>query len=273
MLRRHPWVSTAVGAVTLAILLNGARQRDLFRAVLYLAAVAISCVAAELVFRKRHCADAPVPVHGASVEAVVLVASFALGLFWLYTRFVRQSFPPPGVGRLLWLAVLIGCVFSALPAIVLLLRYRLQDLGVRVTGVAAVPIVIVIFAAATALSPVPTVTWPRLLKESGGSLWSLTGTLLTAAVPEEFFRFAWQTRVGALRRNRAAGWFIASVAWAILHAPRFWDEGHSAIGTLMGVVDIVPLGLLWGYLMHRTRSLLPSTLLHATNIWGLQNLA
>jgi membrane protease YdiL (CAAX protease family) len=41
----------------------------------------------------------------------------------------------------------------------------------------------------------------------------------------------------------------------------------------MGVVDIVPLGLLWGYLMHRTRSLLPSTLLHATNIWGLQNLA
>jgi membrane protease YdiL (CAAX protease family) len=97
--------------------------------------------------------------------------------------------------------------------------------------------------------------------------------LLTAAVPEEFFRFAWQTRVGALRRNRAAGWFIASVAWAILHAPRFWDEGHSAIGTLMGVVDIVPLGLLWGYLMHRTRSLLPSTLLHATNIWGLQNLA
>ena len=38
------------------------------------------------------------------------------------------------------------------------------------------------------------------------------------------------------------------------------------------MADIVPLGLLWGYLTHRTGSFLPSVVLHATNIWGLQNL-
>lgn len=274
MLRRHPYVSIAVGTVSLAILVNGARQRDLVRAILYLAAVTGSGVAAEFVFRWRRCSSAAVPVRGASVETAVIVASFAFGLFWLYERFVRQYAPPPGIGRVLWLAILIGCVFSALPALVLLLRhYRLQDLGVRLTGIAAASIVLAIFAAAAAVSPVSTVTLPELFKASGGSVLTLIGISLTAAVPEEFFRFAWQTRVGALFHNRAVGWFIASTAWAVMHAPRFWFQGHSAIGTLMSVVDILPLGLLWGYLTHRTRSFLPSMLLHATNVWGLQNLA
>ena len=40
----------------------------------------------------------------------------------------------------------------------------------------------------------------------------------------------------------------------------------------VGVLDIVPLGLLWGYLTHRTGSLVPAVLLHLTNFWGLQNL-
>jgi membrane protease YdiL (CAAX protease family) len=58
----------------------------------------------------------------------------------------------------------------------------------------------------------------------------------------------------------------------MLHGPKDWNESHSLAATVMGVLNIVPLGLLWGYLTHRTRSMVSSILLHATNVWGLQNL-
>lgn len=96
--------------------------------------------------------------------------------------------------------------------------------------------------------------------------------MISAALPEEFLRFAWQTRVSALFANRTTGWLVATMIWAMLHAPKIWSESHSLIGTSMGVVSIVPLGLLWGYLTHRMRSFLPSMLVHATDVWGLQNL-
>jgi membrane protease YdiL (CAAX protease family) len=34
---------------------------------------------------------------------------------------------------------------------------------------------------------------------------------------------------------------------------------------------MMPIGFLWGYLTHRTKSLLPAVLVHGLNFWGLQN--
>jgi len=31
------------------------------------------------------------------------------------------------------------------------------------------------------------------------------------------------------------------------------------------------MGLLWGYMTHRTKSLLPAVLVHGFNLWGLHN--
>lgn len=272
-IRRHPFVTLATASVAVTILIYHAAHQHLVRALLYFAAVGAGAAAAEYVFRRRACSPAPVPVRNAGMELFVLVGSFAAGLWWLSERFIRQYQPPRGFGRLIWLTILIGCVFNALPAVVLLSRgYGLKELGVRRTGIAAVPLVLVIFAAAAGLSPVPVVTLRQLLQETGGSIVGLIGVALAAAVPEEFFRFTWQTRAGAFLHNRAAGWFVASVAWAVLHAPKDWDQTHSTVATAMSVINIIPLGLLWGYLIHRTRSMMPSILLHATNIWGLQNL-
>jgi membrane protease YdiL (CAAX protease family) len=36
--------------------------------------------------------------------------------------------------------------------------------------------------------------------------------------------------------------------------------------------DIIPIGLLWGYITWRTKSLFPSVVVHGFNLWGLQNL-
>jgi membrane protease YdiL (CAAX protease family) len=85
---------------------------------------------------------------------------------------------------------------------------------------------------------------------------------------EEFLRMSWQTRLGAVLKNPAAAWFFTAWVWSALHVPGFTDSSWEA--TLQGVAEMVPLGLLWGYILHRTQSLWPTVLLHATNIWGLQ---
>ena len=271
--RRRPGIGLALAGLVICILTNAFIQHDLGRALLYLAVVAVSVVLIDVTLARWPASTRPVPVRNVGGEAVLLIVTFALGLFWLTGRFVWNLRPEPGLLRGLWLAILVGCVFNALPAIVLLARrYRLTDLGLRITGLQAVPLVIATFAAVTlALSPA-SITWRGAVEETG-SIGALIGTALLAAVPEEFFRFAWQTRVGAWLKDPAVGWLVASVCWALLHGPKDWDESHSLVATLMGVVNIVPLGLLWGYLTHRTGSMLPAIALHATNLWGLQNLS
>jgi Type II CAAX prenyl endopeptidase Rce1-like len=57
----------------------------------------------------------------------------------------------------------------------------------------------------------------------------------------------------------------------LLRRPVDYSQSHSTVEAMLGVINIVPLGLLWGYLTHRTGSFLPSMLLHGLNFWGLQN--
>ena len=275
--RRHPVVTGAIAAILASILVNAVVMHDAGRAVLYVVVLGLSIVLVDIVLARwpaRNGNDGRIAVRSAALETGMLAAAFLVGFGWLYARFVRNDRPAPGPMRLVWLALLIGCVFQALPAMVLLLRrYRLSDLGLRISGLQGLPLIIALFATAgLALSP-STTTWKGIVEESGGSTLTVIETALLAAVPEEFLRFAWQTRLGAWLKQPALGWLVASMLWALLHAPKDWDESHSLPSTIMGVVDIVPLGLLWGYLTHRTRSMLPAILLHATNIWGLQNLA
>jgi len=271
--RRHPLVTGVVGAVAVSILLRAYDAGDLGRAVAYLAVVVVSVILVDLVVWRSRNPGKPVAVRNAGLELGVLAVSFAAGAAWLYARFVARYQPAPGLFRLVWLALLVGCVFNALPALFLLARrYRVSELGVRASGLAAFPLVLAIFAASSLVLFPGAVTWKGIVAETGGSWSAILGTALLAAVPEEFFRFAWQTRVGAWLKRPAAGWLVASIAWALLHGPKDWDESHSVGDTVMGMVDIVPLGLLWGYLTRRSQSMLPSVLLHLTNVWGLQNL-
>jgi membrane protease YdiL (CAAX protease family) len=92
-----------------------------------------------------------------------------------------------------------------------------------------------------------------------------------AALSEEFLRVMWQTRVGAWRKNPALGWIVGTCVWATIHGPRFWSTSGLVHRTL-GVMDIIPIGLLLGYMTHRTNSFLSAGLMHGTNIWLLNDL-
>lgn len=269
--RRHPRATAIVGVTVAVVLANAVVQGDARRALLYLGVVSLSVAAIDVVLGRE--APSPTGVRSPGWESAWLAGAYVLGFAWLFARFVLDFRPAPGLLRLGWLVVLIAFVFQAGPAAFLLARrYRLGDLGLRLAGLQAAPLVILLFGSSALVFTPGHATWRMAFEEAGGSWLAVVQTALLAAVPEEFFRFAWQTRLGAWLKSPAVGWLVAAFVWAGLHAPKDWDDTHAVGSTVMGVINIVPLGLLWGYLTHRTRSILPSIALHATNIWGLQNL-
>jgi membrane protease YdiL (CAAX protease family) len=237
----------------------------------YLAAVAIGVVAIDATLLALRASPKPIPVRNPRLESLVLIVFGLIALGWLTSRFVFNYRPEAGPFRLVWMAVGLGGVFFVIPTLFLFSRrYWPADLGLRLQGlVVAFPVLATFAAIAFAFSR-QSITWSGALKEAGSPL-GLVQTAISACLPEEFFRFAWQTRLGAWMRNPAVGWLIASIAWAALHGPVDYSESHSSVQALIGVMNIVPLGLLWGYLTHRTGSFLPSMLLHGLNLWGLQN--
>jgi membrane protease YdiL (CAAX protease family) len=106
--------------------------------------------------------------------------------------------------------------------------------------------------------------------------WGLMGLLLTgiveAALPEEFVRMLLQTRLGSTLKNKGLGFVLATFLWASMHIPiGFRDSKAGPWHVIAGAWVIMPMGFLWGYITHRTKSLFPSILMHGLNLWGLQN--
>jgi membrane protease YdiL (CAAX protease family) len=153
----------------------------------------------------------------------------------------------------------------------LVFKYGLKDLGIRFVGLAPVPLVIVCFGT-TAWAFHTGVTWHNVVGETNGRAWLVPFvSFFAAALPEEFLRMFWQTRLGAVLNNSAIGWLAASVIWAFLHVPYFNADSHNCFRAFQIAFDMVPLGLFWGYFTHRSQSILPAICLHGTNFWGLQN--
>jgi membrane protease YdiL (CAAX protease family) len=270
--RMHRTISAMLGCIVVVLLAASIRHGNTRQCLVYLAAVAISVVAIDAMSFARQASSAPIPVRDPRLESLVLVGFGLIALAWLTGRFVFNFRPESGGLRLAWIVIGLGAVFSILPALFLFSRHcGPADLGLRFRGVTAALPVLAIFAGLTFALSRHTITWSGALAEAGSPL-GLVQVALLACLPEEFFRFAWQTRIGAWMKNPAVGWLIASIAWAMLHGPVDYSQSHSTVEATLSVIDIVPLGLLWGYLTHRTGSFLPSMLLHGLNFLGLQNL-
>jgi membrane protease YdiL (CAAX protease family) len=191
----------------------------------------------------------------------------------------HNSLPLPVALLRIFLVVLIVGNAGLLLFDLAVLKYHLRDLGFRLAGLRCV-LPVLICTAGFAAIPVCGFDpdrlqawwgrcWSFLISYGGGSLGlGVLHSFLFPALSEEFLRMSWQTRLGAALNNSAVAWFGTACVWSALHIPSFQSDGWWR--TLQGVAEMVPIGLLWGYILHRTRSLLPSALLHATNIWGLQ---
>jgi len=268
LVRRHPIAASCVAAIAVAVAASGVHRGHARQTAAYLAAVALGAVVTDLLTLRG--AVAPLPVRSPRRESIVIGACWAVAMGWLLQRFVENYRPSAPIARLAWATAGLGCVFTIMPALWLLTRrYSPRDLGLRLNGLAAAIAVLAIFATIALTCAPASMTWREI--RTLGPL-DIAEIALSAALSEEFFRVIWQTRVGAWLRSPAAGWLIASIAWALLHFPKDLADDGSVHSALIDAIDIVPLGLLWGYLTHRARSFVPSAVLHACNVWGLQNL-
>jgi len=109
------------------------------------------------------------------------------------------------------------------------------------------------------------------VEEGGGIFGALFSGFILAGLSEEFFRAVGQTRLGVYINNKGLGWFIITVIWALMHAPKWYSEDRHLTEAILGSIRIIPIGLMWGYITHRTKSFLPAVIVHGTNFWGLQN--
>ncbi len=255
------------------VLFTGSRNHILIKAVSYLVAMWLCSLLADMWVLRRRTGPEDFPVKKPLQETIYAVLCTLLGILFLVFRYMLLDWN--NTGGLIKLAVLPLILFVfpiVLGLIMLLYKYKLKDLGFRasVSILLALP-VISITAIAAYLAARGNFTFQAVYRETGVVAGLLFEGFIVAALPEEFTRMILQTRLGALFKNKGFGWFLASFIWACLHIPNFYSQNHDLSGALVGALRILPLGLMWGYMTFRTKSIFPAIIAHGFNMWGLQN--
>ena len=272
LIRRHRLVATLVAVTFAAVLCQAVWFGKLPQRLAFLGAVVASAGVVDLLLARPR--PTPLPVRRPRLELAVATVCLVLALVFLLMRFGPA--PPPYIGwpARLFLVVGVLCVLNLPVALMDLLglRYRFGDLGYHLNGrgLRAVPVILLCFYGLGWLTGAHCTLLPFIQEQ--GSVWrALFTAVFIAPLPEEFFRRTWQTRLGAVTRNPAAAWLLTAGFWAALHAPIFHAGETTWTPALLNCLNLIPLGLLWGYVLHRTRSQFPSLLLHGFNFSGLQN--
>ncbi len=207
-------------------------------------------------------------------ETFLIALYFLLAFIFLYFRYMAPiKWEDLNVKiKLLLVPILFLFVFPlGLTITLFVLRYKLKDLGIRFSGLLiAIPVIAIIAVTGLLFAP-HDFTFSTVYEEEGGLFGLLVEGFIIAGLLEEFWRFIAQTRFAAFLKNKGLGWFIATVLWALMHVPTFYNQGHSITDAFLGALSKIPLGLLWGYMTIRTKSIWPSVLVHGMNMWGLQN--
>jgi membrane protease YdiL (CAAX protease family) len=271
--RHNKLTFTLLVLIASLVLYLGRKHQTLPQAYVYLFVMWLCAVVTDAWVLTRP-AKMEFPVKKPVNESVLLLIYTGLAMVGLLLRFNLLNWDStPGLVRLGVAVLLFGFTFPIVLAITLLIkRYRPADLGVRLHGILlAVPLILIISVSAHLIAP-EGFTWDKIKQELGSNILIilLTG-LISAGLSEEFFKMVTMTRLGRLIQNNGLAWILAIVTWAFMHSPKWYHDDKDMNEALLGAVRIMPIGLMWSYITWRTKSILPATIVHGTNFWGLQN--
>lgn len=275
IVRTYPAAMLLVCATFGLVLYYGWIDHRMAHAVGYLFAVWLGAFVTDLVviLRPRVAIGFPVkkPVWK---ELTAILVCTSLGLVFLGIRFSSLWTSLHGTPRVAAGSLVVFAYPIALALVYLLgFRYRPSQLGVNL-HYWYLPLFIHLIVGGITLIAAPEKShWHAAFAEFG-ALNLLFTSIVCAALSEEFLRMLLQTRLGEALRNKGLGFVLATFIWAAMHLPvtaqgSWSDFRHLLFG---GMWTITPIGFLWGYMTHRTKSLLPAVLVHGLNLWGLQNL-
>lgn len=260
IIKRHPVIVGLLACLAVFLLLRWYPTEMFRQRAANLVAILIGTLVLDSYFLFQTNKTDPIKIFKPKSELILSGISVLTELVWLHFEFSGYNERLIGIPRLIWMVVGLGCMYNLIIALIFLFgfKYKLKDLGFRCAYIWAALPVIFIFGAVSWFFG----TWTdinSIIHTYGSPLKTLLIGVFIAALPEEFSRFIWQTRMGVLLRNSAVGWLLASILWCALHYPRIPNCEY--------LLAILPFGLFWGYVTYRTRSILPSVLIHGTNMW------
>ena len=271
--KRHPLVTAIIVLLGSCILAYSTAEGREVQAIAYLGAVLVSALVVDFLAAKMSVGSDPILVRSPVKETLWILATYAV----VIALSTLKSFVLTGDtwDPVRWGVYGMNALF-VFPTVLIVLflkwGYRPRDIGIRFRHFwIGLPVIAVFAIAAFTLAP-GKIQFANNFRDLGIPQ-TFFISFFVAAAPEEFVRYLAQTRLGKLFGNYAAGWLTASVVWALLHLPSFYAHStHGFASAFMGVVAIIPLGLLWSFMNHRTRSITPAVLVHGTNLWALQDL-
>jgi membrane protease YdiL (CAAX protease family) len=273
---RHYPAATLLALATFAVSLrNGYLDGRSAQAAGYLLAVVLGVFVTDIVVARR-----PRPAVGFPIrwpigqEVAAILGCTLLGLVYLALHFSSVGQAMPRSERLALFPILALFTFPVALALIYLLHYRYKpsELGINLRYLYLPLLVLLIFGAITFWIAPEESHWRSFFHQFGVWGWLFSG-LLGAALSEEFTRMLLQTRLAGAFHNIGLGFVAATFIWACLHIPINHSQIQNAIWmrAFLGAITLMPVGFLWGYMTHRTKSILPAVLVHAFNLWGLVN--
>ena len=275
IIRTYPAAVAIALASALCVLYCGHLTHRTAHAIAYLIAVWLCAFATDVVVNLRPSPAIGFPIHYSSVqESGVILACTVLGQVFLFIRFSALWDTMQGLPKL----ALITLVVFTYPIVLALIylffyRYKPSELGINLRFWYLPLLIHLLWGGIAITTARNTIIWRSYIQQNG-----IAGTLITgvicAALAEEFTRMLLQTRLGALFHDKGMGFVTATLLWVCIHIPKSYP--HTKDGTVpllffIKLATFIPHGLLWGYMTHRTKSLLPAVLVHGFNFWGLQN--
>ncbi len=205
---------------------------------------------------------------------IVILATSIAGLLLTYWFCIADQ---ENVSQTVRIVTLIIRLLFAFPVFLLVYffvfgKYRAKELGLWNFKYWFVSLpLIVLIGGITYLTFPEGMQFKDMLKSNGIEAFILLG-FFTAAIPEEIVRSFFQSRLAAVIDNKSIAWFVVSLVWALKHIPLFSFNSGNYYDAIISALGIMPIGLLWGYLNERYKSIIPAVLMHGTNLWGLQNI-
>lgn len=257
------------------ILFTSYQNKTVTHALGYILCAWLCCLLTDIVIYAFPKPVAKLPIKkSARTELFTIIICTVLGVAFLCIRFFTDWQHLAAPVKLVCIPLILF-TFPIVLAIIYLFRYKYKprELGINI-NYWFVPILLHLVWGGVTMWVAPEKShWTEMWKEYG-ILGALFTGLISAALPEEFLRMLLQSRIGRAFNAPAFGLFAATAIWGAMHIPVGYNQDHMPV-TLFGAIEsvayLMPIGMFWGYLTYRTRSLIPSVLMHGFNLWGLQN--
>jgi membrane protease YdiL (CAAX protease family) len=228
-------------------------------------------------FTKRIQPENEIEVKEPPKELVLALLFSLLGVVFITINFYLKS-SGEQIGFIIRLPILLGMLFFTFPigiAIYLLIKkYRISQLGFRYKPLSYLLLGIFIWGITGIFAYLfnrSGIIWVEGYKELGGLSGIILQGVIGAGLVEEFSRFVMQSRFEKVFRINGFNILFATTIWAFMHFPVNYFNDSPVSEILAYCIQIIPIGFIWGYLTHRTKSIVPSTLAHGINLWGFQN--